>query len=127
MGNLIIKTKPDTPFLPNVTFNASTGICILEGESFMDNTHEFYAPLIDWLKSYCMFSSNQVSFKVRLSYFNTSTSRMLLEMLEIIAGFIDNGGKAEITWHCFNDTDMRDEVEDFEEETGLVIHIEDGD
>lgn len=127
MSDLIVKTKPDTPFNPSVSFNETTGMCLIEGESFMDNTYEFYAPLIEWLKSYCMFSSNTVTFTVKLTYFNTSTSRMLLEMLELIANFIDNGGKASVVWHCFNDSDMRDEVEDFEEETGLEIHVEDGD
>ena len=52
MENIDIKGFKDDFFIPTVNFNAETGVCEIAGESYLEETVEFYAPLIKWLEEY---------------------------------------------------------------------------
>lgn len=125
MENIIITTEKETPYIPNVNFDAKTGNCVIEGESFMDNTFEFYNPLIEWIIKYTEEIDMALTLKIRLTYFNTSTSRILLELLEVLRDYEESGGAVEVNWFCSeDDPDMRDEIADFESESGLKINVQ---
>lgn len=123
MENLVIRTEKETPFIPNVTFDYSSGVCTLDGESFMDDAYEFYSPLLDWIRQYRKLNKS-VLFEVKLSYFNTSSSRLILEILDLLKEYADEGGNVNVEWYCLEtDVDMKEEIEDFEYESGLNINI----
>jgi len=120
----VINEIPDSPFFPTVNFNADTGICVIEGESYMEETFKFYSPLLDWLKEYTKQESKKLTFNFKLTYFNTSSSRLILDMLDVLRKYKENGNEAEINWfYDANDPDMEDEVEDFMIESGLEINM----
>ena len=122
MKNLIIEAVPDSPYYPEVKFDAATGICELIGESYMEEAYKFYTPLLNWLKEYCTTEKRPLFFNVRLTYFNTNSSRLLLDLLDILKKYLDNGGDVSIVWYYdTEDVDVKEEVEDFELETGLSI------
>jgi hypothetical protein len=122
MKNLIIDAIPDSPYYPEVYFDASTGICEMKGESYMEEAYKFYTPLLNWLKEYS--SKNTVILNIKLTYFNTNSSRLLLDMLDILKKSSDAGVSVTINWYYeLNDPDIKEEVEDFEIETGLPIQM----
>lgn len=124
MENLIIPEVEDAPFFPAVKFDAENGVCEISGESYMEETFKFYAPLQDWLRSYFESGNNSLEFNFRLTYFNTSSSRQILDILEILKSFINKGADVNIRWYFdSDDPDMEDEIEDFKIETGLPIEI----
>jgi hypothetical protein len=124
MKNLIIEAVPDSPFFPIVNFNAETGICELAGESYMEETYKFYSPLIEWLKQYISEVNKPLVMNVKLSYFNTSSSRLILDIFELISKYKSDGGKANVNWYYDKeDPDMKDEVEDFRVEADLEIKL----
>lgn len=124
MENLEIHEVPDAPFYPSVNFNSKTGVCEIAGESYMEETYKFYSPLLEWLRSYTTDIQGKVEFNFRLTYFNTSSSRLILDMLEILRRYKDNGGDVSVNWYYDpDDPDMKDEVEDFKIETGLEINL----
>ncbi len=125
MKSLIIEAVPDSPYYPIVDFDIETGVCELSGESYMEEAYKFYQPLINWLKEYTQTGNKALEFNVRLTYFNTSSSRLILDMLDVIKRFQDSGGQAKVNWfYEKDDPDVKDEVEDFEMETGLKINLE---
>jgi hypothetical protein len=124
MKSLIIDAVPDSPYLPEVNFDGSTGICELKGESYMEEAYKFYTPLLNWLKSYALTDGNKVTLNVKLTYFNTNSSRLLLDMLDILKKSKDAGNSVTINWYYeSDDPDVNEEVEDFEIETGLKINM----
>ena len=61
---------------------------------------------------------------IKLTYFNTNSSRLLLDMLDILKKSLDAGGSVTVNWYYeLNDPDIKEEVEDFEIETGLPIQM----
>jgi hypothetical protein len=124
MKNLTIDAIPDSPYYPEVNFNASNGICVLKGESYMEEAYRFYMPLLDWLKEYCLKEMHPVTLDIKLAYFNTNSSRLLLDMFDILKKSIDTGNTVQINWYYEeDDPDIQEEIEDFEIETGLEIRM----
>jgi hypothetical protein len=124
MENLEIKGSRDVYFIPSVDFNVENGICVLGGESYLEETVKFYMPLYEWLKKYTSEVKRPVEFNFKLTYFNTSSSRCILDILNILKDFEENGGDVKVNWYYDSeDTDMEEEVEDYMIESELKINL----
>ncbi len=122
MESLYINSYPDLVYYPLVNFNYYSGVCEISGESYMEETLKFYEPLIKWLKDYIQ-EKKPIEFNIKLSYFNTSSSRFILEMLDLLKSYQDKGGDVKVNWYYNReDPDMLMEIQGFEAETGLKIN-----
>jgi hypothetical protein len=96
----------------------------MKGESYMEEAYKFYMPLLEWLTDYSLKGGNKIVLNIKLTYFNTNSSRLLLDMFDILKKSVDAGHDVEINWYYEeDDPDIKDEVEDFEIETGLKIKM----
>jgi hypothetical protein len=124
MENITLTSSPTTPYFPEVMFDADKGVCEISGESYMEETYKFYLPLINWLKDYTKEVKKPVELNIKLIYLNTSSTKCVLDMLEILKDYEDAGGKVKVNWYYDkSDPDMVDEVEDFEAESGVKIEL----
>jgi hypothetical protein len=124
MKSLKIEAIPDSPYYPEVYFDATSGICELSGESYMEEAYKFYTPILNWLKEYTLTEGNDITLNIKLTYFNTNSSRLLLDMFDILKKSKDEGREIIINWYYEeDDPDVQEEVEDFEIETGLQINM----
>lgn len=123
MENLKITGASDTFFTPNVDFDAESGKCTLSGESYLENTVEFYKQLHVWLNEF-MGTKNAIDFHFSLTYFNTSSSKALLQLMNLLKTYQDTGAAVIVTWHYNpDDEDMKEEAEDYELDSGLDLKI----
>ena len=124
MENIYIEGSHTNFFIPTVDFNAETGRCTLSGESFLEDTIEFYDPLVQWLEGFTTEIKKPVIFEIKLTYFNTSTSRSILDLLNILKDYEEDGGDITINWHYDeDDIDMEEDIEDYMLDTGLEINM----
>lgn len=124
MEDILIKGSHKDYFIPTVSFSAQTGICEISGESFLEDTVEFYNPLIEWLSGFTETEKKPIAFIIKLTYFNTSTSRCILDMLNVLKDYEEEGGEVVINWHYDeNDIDMEEDIEDYMIDTGLDINL----
>jgi hypothetical protein len=124
MQNIYIPRNSDNPDKPEVHFNAETGVCEIIGESYMESTYTFYLPLMNWIEEYAKDVGKKITLNVKLVYFNTSATKCLLDMFEILKKYENDGGEVKVTWYYDKeDPDMIDEVEDFKIESGLEIAL----
>ncbi len=124
MENIHIEGSHTNFFIPTVDFNAETGVCTLSGESFLEDTLEFYDPLVQWLEEFITEVKKPLIFNIKLTYFNTSTSRSILDLLNIIKEYEDEGGEIEVNWHYDeDDIDMEEDIEDYMLDTDLEINM----
>ena len=122
MESLYINSYPDLIYYPVVNFNYYSGVCEISGESYMEETYKFYEPVIEWLRDFIK-EQKPIIFNIKLIYFNTSSSRFLLEILDILKGFSDSGNSVEVNWYYRpDDPDMLNEINGFEGETGISIN-----
>ena len=111
MDVLIIKGSHETP---EVLFNKETGEFSISGKSLPEDVKEFYTPIISWVNQYSESPNPETILKVKMDYFNTASSKMLLEIFERIKDIYDAGHKVGIDWYFQeDDEDMQDAGEDY--------------
>lgn len=124
MENIILKSSSATPYFPEVNFDFEKGECEIKGESYMEETYKFYLPLINWIKEYTKNEKKKLDLNIKLVYLNTSSTKCVLDILELLKDYEDQGGDVSINWFFDkSDPDMIDEVEDFEAESGIKIKL----
>ncbi|NPD44268.1 MULTISPECIES: DUF1987 domain-containing protein [unclassified Lentimicrobium] len=117
MKHLKIEGTKQSPF---VDFNAENGKLELRGRSIPENSFEFYNPLLEWLMEYAKNPKEKTVLKVYLEYFNTSSSKYILEVLKKLKDVIKAEGEVQVDW-CYDadDEEMMETGEDYEDVTGL--------
>ena len=76
------------------------------------------------LKRYIEEINSAITFNFKLTYFNTSSSRQILDIIDTLKKYQQDGGDVQINWfYDPDDPDMCDEVEDFKVETGMEIAL----
>jgi len=124
MENLEINSGHEMFDVPIVNFNADTGDCIIEGESYLEKTAEFYDRLLAWLNQYMSEVNGAINIRFRLTYFNTSSSKRILHIMLRLKQYVDSGSKVEARWHYNpNDIEMEEAVEDFMSIAKLDIQL----
>jgi predicted urease superfamily metal-dependent hydrolase len=79
--------------------------------------------LIFQIKEYAE-TQQPITLKVGLTYFNTASSRNILDLLEALKEYEENGGSVTVNWSVQDwDEDMQQEVEDFALDADLTINI----
>ncbi len=120
MENLFIKAENGTFFTPQVDFNAS-GECMISGESYLEDTFNFYARLREWVSEYFNQGNENLVMSFKMKYFNTSSSRALLELMNLLKEYNKKGKSVSIKWYYPepDDDEMLMEGEDFEADSKL--------
>jgi hypothetical protein len=109
MENIILQPTPKTP---SVKLDALTGMVEIKGRSIPENSLEFYKPLIEWVEKYSADSQSETNVHIQLEYFNTSSSKCLLDFFKRLET-INN--KVVINWYYEqDDEDMLEAGEDYE-------------
>ncbi len=124
MEDIHIKNYKGVYIIPSVDFSITTGTCEISGESFLEETSKFYSPLLDWLKDYMANIKKPLTFNFKLTYFNTSTSKWILNILTLLKRYEENGGEVTVYWYYNeDDIDMQDDIQDYIIDTGVNIHL----
>jgi hypothetical protein len=104
-----------TPKTPTVKFNSAEGVFKLEGRSIPENSVEFYKPLVDWLDGYKDNPLPRTVVEVKLEYFNTSSSKCILDVFKKLEMIHKAKNEVEIRWYYEeDDEDMLEAGEDYE-------------
>lgn len=113
MKNLKIKPQKGVFYIPHVEFNAESGICLLEGESYLEKTDDFYEALAEWLQEYIQEIAGPIQFNFKLLYFVSGSTIGILEILKVLKKYKESGGNVTINWYYLDEDDSNyDEGED---------------
>ena len=101
---------------PRVILDPAARQFELSGKSLPENVAEFYAPVLDWLTAYKENPVAGTEFNIKLSYFNTDSTKMILDILLIFEEMAEEGHGVLIRWHAPGaDEDMQEAGRVFEE------------
>jgi hypothetical protein len=104
-----------TPKTPKVVFNPEKGSLLLKGRSIPENSIEFYRPLVDWLERYTANPKGKTVCEIQLEYFNTSSSKCLLDLFKKLEQMNNGGNEVVINWYYEeDDEDMLEAGEDYQ-------------
>jgi hypothetical protein len=104
-----------TPKTPKVNFDSEKGTLLLKGRSIPENSIEFYRPLVDWLDQYSTSPKGKTVCDIQLEYFNTSSSKCLLDLFKKMEQMNSSGSEIVINWYYEeDDEDMLEAGEDYQ-------------
>lgn len=106
-----IEKTQDTP---EVKLNPESGHLEFYGRSYPDDAKAIFNPILEWLEEYIKSPNEETIAEFKFTYFNTASSKMILEILDRLARINENGKKITINWHYKEiDEDMLDAGEEY--------------
>ena len=105
---------------PTIILDADSGDLLFEGRSNPENASDLYEPVIHWLERYVAQPAEETHLRMNLDFFNTSSSKYILEVLRKIRYLANKNHAFNVTWmYEEDDLEMVDTAESFEMMTGL--------
>lgn len=99
---------------PQIHFDPTGGQMEIKGRSIPENSIDFYKPLIDWVDRYGRSVAGSTVLTVQLEYFNTSSSKCILDLFKKLEGIRAQGNEVTVLWHYEeDDEDMLEAGEDY--------------
>jgi hypothetical protein len=100
---------------PSVNLNPETGVIEIKGRSIPENSIEFYRPIVEWLDQYAKNPNKKTIVNVQLEYFNTSSSKCILDIFKKLESLKKARNEVVINWYYEeDDEDMLESGEDYE-------------
>ena len=120
MDNLYIEA---TKYTPEIFFDFQNCVLSIKGESYPENTAEFYAPVFDWLNSFFELNSEKrITFNMEVVYFNSSTSKVFMDLFDKLEDLFQNGKDIIVNWiYLKEDDNILGYGEEFKEDLEHLI------
>jgi hypothetical protein len=80
-----------TKSTPCVVLDSKNHIHSFSGESYPENTSEFYSPIFEWLEEYLASLDSMATFNFEMVYFNSSTSKILMDIFDMFEESSEGG------------------------------------
>lgn len=121
MEDLIVTETKSTPA---VHFNATSGDLAIRGESYPENSYEFYKPILNWLVRFAGHHQGPIVLKCNLSYLNTGSTKSMMEVFDLLEDSFQQGRDVQVFWYCDSENDRAIETaEEFMEDVTFPFQI----
>lgn len=94
---------------PKVILDPVNGVFEFSGKSLPEDVTQFYNPIMDWLEEYGESPNSESTFVFKMDYFNTASSKLILDILMKLEEIHEEHENITVEWH------FRDDDEDMEE------------
>jgi hypothetical protein len=85
---------------PEVDFRFDQNVLALRGESYPENAAAFYAPIVERLNAWLdTCTAILVTVDVTLTYFNSSSTKMLFGMFDALDRAASSGLRVNVNWY----------------------------
>jgi hypothetical protein len=109
---------------PKVVLDNVNKIFEISGRSLPEDVVVFYQPVMKWLEDFAAnpFSDFELCFK--LEYFNTASSKLILDILLKLEDVSQSGVQIKIKWFYLpTDVDMKEAGEEYSEIVSLPFEL----
>lgn len=115
MDNIAIKA---TERSPQISFDFNLNKFRIVGESYPENIREFYGDLVGRLETHLLsLDKTEIQFDFELVYFNSSSAKIFMHILDLLNGLGEKGHRVIINWYFDADDDNMEALgQDFGED-----------
>lgn len=118
-----LKLEP-TAKTPRVVFDPDTAVFEISGRSIPEDSVGFYKIIMNWLDLYADEISGKANFRFELEYFNTSSSKCLLDLFRKLEDIYQAGKEINVSWYFDeDDEDMEETGEDYKDMLSVPFDI----
>ena len=94
--NITIAPSQSTP---SVASNWELGSLCMQGDSYPENSFEFFGPIIDWIELFLQKSSALLRLEIRLVYMNTSSVKAMMDIFDLLEDAHQHGRQVCVDWY----------------------------
>ena len=121
MSPLIIESSSETP---EIILDKKSNTFVFKGKSFPENPIYFYEPVLNWLDDYIANPNDQTKVDFMMAYFNTSSSKIILDIMKRLELVQKSGHEVIINWMFReDDEDMLEAGEIYSERVGITFNL----
>jgi hypothetical protein len=113
MEKIVIEPTNETP---KVILDKENNVFEFSGNSLPEDVANFFYPILSWFDEYAKSPNDKTKVIFNFEYYNTSSSKMILKILEKFRDIHRSGNDIEVHWHYMeDDEDMIEAGEDYSE------------
>lgn len=71
---------------PKIILNKEDGIFQIKGRSIVENSHEFYKPILTWFEEYFKEPNTSTKLSLYIDYLNSSSTLQIMKLIKIFNG-----------------------------------------
>ena len=114
-------TLDATARTPAIILDDKTASLTISGESYPEDVPLFYEALTEQITSYFSAHDEAFTVNIKLTYFNSSSARALMELLDLLDAESAKGRSITVNWYCDPDDDItREFAEDISADVSHV-------
>jgi hypothetical protein len=111
MNSLRIELTDETP---QVILDPASNVFEFSGKSLPEDVMTFYGPVLNWLDAYSASPNDTTVVDFKMVYFNTASSKMILDILFKLEELTKGGKGVTVRWHFQeDDEDMKEAGEEY--------------
>ena len=115
MQNISFQGNSSTP---TVNLDFEKGLIEISGRSIPENALVFYKPIFEWIKEYQLNPQKTTTINLSIEYFNTSSSKAILQILKFLEQIKEKGFDIVLNW-LYKDEDILEIGEDYQ----MLVHL----
>lgn len=114
---------PRTGTTPEIRWDPATAVLSIKGESYPENSFDFFAPVLQWLST-SLAGLPGLRVEVGVSYMNSSSIKCMLDIFDALGDAHANGKKVEVVWDYETDNPRAlDLAEEFRSEVTFPFRV----
>lgn len=111
LPHVVVESGDKTPY---VELDRSRGLLRFEGRSIPENAQQFYRLILSWIEHYLQNPQPETTLHLNLEYFNTSSSKILLDIMMRLKKLSDRGIQTRVVWmYHEEDEEMHEAGDDY--------------
>ena len=120
MKTLNIKATKSSP---EIVYSPSNNTIAISGDSYPENSFKLYHQVIDFINEYDD-PDKALLINISLVYFNSSTSKMLYDIFDMLNHKLEKGFRISVVWFYEENNDfIADESAEFRKEYPQLISL----
>src|ERR1035437_5815506 len=99
---------------PSVILDKKANVFEFGGRSMPEDSVLLYEPILEWMEDYSVNPNPETAFTFKLIYFNTASSKLILDILSKLEEIHESGNPVNIKWYYpEDDEDMQEAGEEY--------------
>ena len=109
---------------PSVVADGASGVLEMRGDSYPENSFEFFAPIIRWVEDFLENAPSPLTLELHLLYLNTSSVKAMMDIFDLLEDAHKNGRPVAVRWYYDPENDRIAELaEEFKEDCTFSFEI----
>jgi hypothetical protein len=107
-------------YTPKVVLDPASNTFEISGRSLPEDVSAFYGPIIEWINNYAQNPNKKTVFEFKLTYYNTASSKLLLNIMSKLEDIVADDNEVLIKWYYPEDDE---DLEEAGEEYADIVDV----